>query len=171
LSRVSVLCKLMRHSAPLFPCGPVPALSRPPSLPLSLSLSLSLSLFLFCPPLSLRGWRHGYQDSLGTDNMAQTMASSPPRTGGHCLGHIVCPQRVLITVSPSTERERGAKKKEKGKERTTDRKIPEENAKAPPPPPPPPPYFLPSLSTLPPSPLSNSLPPQPPTPVRSADPL
>lgn len=37
---------------------------------------LSFLFFLFAP-LSLRGWRHGYQGSLGTDNMAQTMASSP----------------------------------------------------------------------------------------------
>lgn len=40
------------------------------------SVVLSFLSFLFSL-LSLRGWRHGYQGSLGTDNMAQTMASSP----------------------------------------------------------------------------------------------
>lgn len=45
-------------------------------------LSVVLS-FLFLPPaLSLHGWRHGYQGSPGTDNMAQTMAPSPRRGGG-----------------------------------------------------------------------------------------
>lgn len=38
---------------------------------------LSSSSFFFNPPFSFHGWRHGYQASLGTDNMVQTMASSP----------------------------------------------------------------------------------------------
>lgn len=45
-----------------------------------LSVVLSFPFFLllfFNPPFSFHGWRHGYQASLGTDNMVQTMASSP----------------------------------------------------------------------------------------------
>lgn len=44
---------------------------------LSFFLSLSFFFFFFNPPFSFHGWRHGYQASLGTDNMVQTMASSP----------------------------------------------------------------------------------------------
>lgn len=44
---------------------------------LSVDLSFSFLSASTPPHFSLRGWRHGYQDSLGTDNMAQTMASSP----------------------------------------------------------------------------------------------
>lgn len=45
-----------------------------------LSVVLSFPFFLllfFNPPFSFHGWRHGYQASLGTDNMVQTMVSSP----------------------------------------------------------------------------------------------
>lgn len=69
------------------------ALSWPPSLCLAPSLSLCVP-----PP------------------------PPPPWTGDHCLDHIVCPQRGLITVSPSMEREGGVKKKKKKeRERKNDR--------------------------------------------------
>ena len=83
-----------------------------------LSVVLSFLFFLFAP-LSLRGWRHGYQGSLGTDNMAQTMASSPRwwwegegrerERGRPGQGHrgregqnsaLVCRARTLYSITP-----------------------------------------------------------------------
>lgn len=113
-----MLCKLMHCSVPL-------------SSPVALSHHLLHPQPHSYPSPSLR--------------LFLSLSLSPTTLDWRPLSGPYCPSPESLDNRVSIYRMRGERKKER-KERTTDRKIPEENARTPPPPHPPHTHFLPSHS-------------------------